>query len=86
MRALGYEIRKQEVVLCFQEVDKDIGSSLSFEDFLRILTPRLRDKSSKEEIFKIFRLFDEDQTGRISFKNLKKISAEIGESLSDDEL
>ena len=59
---------------------------MNFEEFLRILTPRLRDKNSKEEVYKIFRLFDEDNTGRISFKILKKISNEIGESLNDDEL
>lgn len=48
--------------------------------------PRLRDKSSREEIFKIFKLFDEDNTGRISFKNLRKIAAEVGESIGDEEL
>jgi centrin-1 len=46
----------------------------------------LRNKDSREEIAKIFKLFDEDNTGRISFKNLKKISQEIGENLNDDEL
>mmetsp|Transcript_40200 Transcript_40200/g.29647 ORF Transcript_40200/g.29647 Transcript_40200/m.29647 type:complete len:92 (-) Transcript_40200:26-301(-) len=46
----------------------------------------MKNRSSKEEILKIFKLFDEDNTGRISFKNLKKISQEIGENLNDDEL
>ena len=27
---------------------------------------------------KIFKLFDEDGTGKISFKNIKKISQELG--------
>ena len=48
--------------------------------------PRLRDKSSREEIYKVFKLFDEDNTGRISFKNLRKIAAEVGESINDNEL
>ena len=50
------------------------------------MQPRLRDRNSREEVLKIFKLFDEDNTGRISFKNLKKISQEIGENLNDDEL
>ena len=50
------------------------------------MAPRLRDRNSKEEIYRIFKLFDEDSTGRISFKNLKKISSEIGENLNDEEL
>lgn len=53
---------------------------------MRVVGPKLRDRNSKEEIFRIFKLFDEDSTGRISFKNLKKISNEIGETLNDDEL
>ena len=87
MRALGYEFRKQDVAICFQEVEKDVASGrLTFEDFLRVVPPRLRDKSSREEILKVFRLFDEDNTGRISFKNLRKIAAEVGEHISDEEL
>ena len=31
-------------------------------------------------------MFDDDQTGKISFRNLKKIALELGEGLSDDEL
>ena len=46
----------------------------------------MKSRDSKEEIQKIFKLFDEDGTGRISFKNLKKISQEVGENLTDDEL
>lgn len=35
---------------------------------------------------KIFALFDEDGTGGISFRNLKRIATELGESLTDDEM
>lgn len=31
-------------------------------------------------------MFDEDKIGKISFKNLKKIAQEIGETLTDEEL
>ena len=63
-----------------------MSGRLTFDDFLRVVAPRLRDKSSREEIFKVFKLFDEDNTGRISFKNLRKIAAEVGEGINDDEL
>lgn len=87
MRALGYEFKKQDVVTCFHELEKDpTGGRLNFEEFLKVVAPRLRDKNSREEVLKIFKLFDEDNTGRISFKNLRKIAAEVGESIGDEEL
>ena len=87
LRALGYEFKKSDVATCFHELDKEPGTGrLNVDEFLRVVAPRLRDKSSREEVYKVFKLFDEDNTGRISFKNLRKIAADVGEAIGDDEL
>lgn len=39
-----------------------------------------------DELRRAFRLFDEDNTGKISLRNLKKVARELGENLGDDEL
>ncbi|KAG7188921.1 hypothetical protein KM043_008522 [Ampulex compressa] len=86
IRALGFEPKKEEMKKLTAEVDPDGLGTLSFEEFLKIMAVKMSEKDSKEEILKAFHLFDSDDTGKISFKNLKKVAQELGENLTDEEL
>ena len=44
------------------------------------------EKDSKEEVLKAFRLFDADDKGKITFRDLKRVAKELGENLTDEEL
>uniref|UniRef100_A0A8C7LGS0 Centrin 1 n=2 Tax=Oncorhynchus TaxID=8016 RepID=A0A8C7LGS0_ONCKI len=61
-----------------------LGFEPKKEEIKRMITEA--EKDSKEEILKAFRLFDDDETGKISFRNLKRVAKELGESLTDEEL
>ncbi|XP_043982405.1 caltractin [Gambusia affinis] len=86
MRALGFEPKKEEIKKMVSDVVKDGSGTIDFDDFLSMMTQKMNEKDSKEEILKAFRLFDDDCTGKISFKNLKRVAKELGENLTDEEL
>ena len=44
------------------------------------------EKDSREEILKAFRLFDDEEKGKISLRNLKRVAKELGEQMTDEEL
>ena len=86
MRALGFEPKKEEVRKMINEIDKDGSGTIDFDEFLTMMTVKMGQRDSKEEMIKAFRLFDDDETGKISFKNLKRVSKDLGENLTDEEL
>merc|ERR1711916_397332 len=86
MRALGFEPKKEEIQKMISDIDKDGNGDIDFEEFLGMMTAKMGERDSREEILKAFRLFDDDETVKISFKNLKRVAKELGENMTDDEL
>ena len=68
------------------DVDKESNGKLSLDNFLQLMGGKMSEKDTKEEILKAFKLFDDDDSGKITFTNLKRVAAELGENLTDEEL
>ncbi|KAI8910323.1 hypothetical protein EDD86DRAFT_225766 [Gorgonomyces haynaldii] len=86
MRALGFDVKKQEVIKILKDYDKNNAGLIEFDDFNKVMTERILDRDPIEEIRKAFQLFDDDGTGKISLRNLRRVAKEIGENLDDEEL
>eukprot|EP00465_Bigelowiella_longifila_P000534 CAMPEP_0185281360 /NCGR_PEP_ID=MMETSP1359-20130426/66674_1 /TAXON_ID=552665 /ORGANISM="Bigelowiella longifila, Strain CCMP242" /LENGTH=175 /DNA_ID=CAMNT_0027876783 /DNA_START=433 /DNA_END=960 /DNA_ORIENTATION=+ len=86
MRALGFNVQKQEVVKIMKEYDRNQTGKISYADFAEIMGEKVLQRDPEEEMKKAFALFDDDDTGFISMKNLRRVSRELGEVLSDEEL
>ena len=68
------------------DLDKDGSGAIDFDEFLDMMTARMSDKDTREDIQKVFRLFDDDKTGTVSIKNLRRVARELGETMTDEEL
>ena len=86
MRALGFATKKQEVLHIMQEYDKDESGKIEFEEFKLIMLEKYQAQNPEEELEKAFSLFDGDGSGKISFRDLRKLAKELGETLQDDDL
>ena len=86
MRALGFEPKKEEIKKMISDLDTEGNGVIDYNDFLDLMTVKMAERDPMEEMMKAFRLFDEDDTGKISFKNLKRVAKELGENMSDEEI
>ena len=68
------------------DADRDGSGVIDFPEFLDMMTQKMAERDPREEMLKAFRLFDDDETGKISFKNLKRVAKELGENMTDDEI
>ena len=68
------------------DLDADGSGQIDFEEFLELMTARVSDKDTRENIRKIFNLFDDEKTGFISIKNLRRVAKELGETIDESEL
>ncbi|KAG9023418.1 Calcium-binding component of the spindle pole body (SPB) half-bridge [Tulasnella sp. UAMH 9824] len=86
MRALGFDLKKAEVLKILKDHDKTGGGLIEFDDFAKIMSERILSRDPHDEIRRAFQLFDDDHTGKISIRNLRRVAKEVGENLDDDEL
>ena len=87
LRALGHQnITKRSCADLFLELDKDPAGSLTFEEFVKVMATRMQPLDPRTEAKMVFELLDCDKIGKITFRNLKKISGEVGEDFCDKEL
>lgn len=84
MQSLGFEAKNQTIYQMIADIDRDGNGNIGFEEFLDMMTAKMSDSDSREDIQKVFNLFDDDQTGKISLRNLKRVAKELGETMSGE--
>jgi len=93
-KALGLDLGQSEIDNMIEEMDAINIQSLSmsatgimdFNDFQALIVRKMLEDEPKFEVMKLFQYFDRDNTGVITFKDLKEVSQELGESMTDEEI
>ena len=86
MRAMGFEPKREEVRRMIAESDREGTGTIDFATFESVMAPKMATRDPKDEALKSFKLFDDDETGTISLKNLRRVAKELGENMTDEEL
>ena len=86
LRAMGFELSKEDTRRCIAEVDPGATGSVEYPDFLEFMTRKMQERDPIEEMRKAFRLFLDDEGQKIGLKQLKKVAKDLGENMTDEEL
>ena len=78
MRAPGFEPKKEEIKKMIADIDKDGSGTIDFEEFLQMMTAKMGERDSREEIMKAFRLFDDDET--VGYSQVKRTRTYIDDA------
>ena len=58
-------------------VDEGI-EDMDFDQFLDLMTQRVSQRDTREDLRKVFNLFDEEKSGFISLKTLQRVIKDLG--------
>ncbi|KZT02124.1 EF-hand, partial [Laetiporus sulphureus 93-53] len=82
----GFDLKKAEVLKILRDHDRTGHGLMDFENFAKIMSERILTRDPIEEIRRSFQLFDDDNNGKISLRNPRRVAKEIGDRLEDDKL
>uniref|UniRef100_A0A7N0V286 EF-hand domain-containing protein n=1 Tax=Kalanchoe fedtschenkoi TaxID=63787 RepID=A0A7N0V286_KALFE len=86
MRALGFEMTEEQINQMIADVDKDGSGAIDFDEFVHMMTAKMGERDTKEELMKAFQIIDVDKNGKISVTDIQRIAKELGEPISEKEV
>ena len=86
MRSLGRNPAETELKRMIQEVDSDGNGEVDFQEFLTMMTHKMHNIDTEDEMREAFKLFDRDGNGYISPAELKQVMNNLGERLTEAEV
>merc|ERR1712137_855908 len=86
MKSLGFDVKHAVVYNMVSDLDSDGSGEIEFDEFLEVMTAKISDKNTKEEIDRVFKLFDKDRNGTLEADDLSRVCKELGEEMSEEDV
>ncbi|XP_049800387.1 calmodulin-A-like [Schistocerca nitens] len=86
MRFHGQNPTEAELQDMINGVDADDNGTLDFPEFLTMMTRKMKDTDSEEEIREAFRVLDKDGNGFISATELRHVMTNVSEKFTNEEV
>merc|ERR1712230_259032 len=88
MRALGFEVKKEELKKMISDIDNDGNGSIEFQEFLEMMTGKMGEKDTREnideeELQDMINQADRDGDGEINIDEFYRIMKKKGNFLED---
>ena len=89
MQTLKLNEKNPVIYEIFEEFDTPENSRnrLDYDEFVDLLNEKLSDRDSQKAISRIYEIFLGDSpSDTLTFESLKKVSQDVGEEMSDDQI
>ena len=86
MKSLGVRMDKKCLKEIMLKVDKDGSGTIDQKEFMSLMAEVMDKRNQKEEFRKAFRIYDDDDTGEVNAKNLKRCAQELKEEVTEKEI
>ena len=87
LKNLGIDAKNQTLSNMMADLDKDNSGTIDFDEFIDMMTAKMSDRDTREDLEKVFKLFlGDDQGDKILLKHLKRVARELNENMSEEEL
>lgn len=86
LRAMGQTPTDQDIKDIIREADTDKNGSIEFEEFKTIISKKMKPEISEDELREAFKVFDRDNSGKISVEELRWAMANLGEKMTNEQI
>ena len=86
LMSLGMPVSEDELREMTNEVDIEGNGTVDFKEFIQLMARKLRDMDNEEEYIEAFKIFDKDNSGKISLDEMKTILLKFTDDFNEEEV